>query len=67
MTAHTKIKQQLLLHLPLKMHIDLVLLESPMEELAIVRQESSQGKVSSQVENILVAETEVPALIVNIA
>ena len=40
-----------------------------MEELAIVRQDSSQGKVSSQVENILVAETKVAAraLVVNIA
>ena len=61
MTAHTKIKQQLLLQLPLKRHIDLVRMEFPMEELATV------SKGSKLVKNILIAETKVPALVVNTA
>ena len=61
MTAYTKIKQQLLLQLPLKRHIDLVRMEFPMEELATV------SKGSKLVKNILIAETKVPALVVNTA
>ena len=61
MTAHTKIKQQLLLQLPLKRHIDLVRMEFPMEELATV------SKDSKHVKYILIAETKVPTLVVNIA
>ena len=60
-TAYTKIKQQLLLQLSLKRHIDLVRMEFPMEELATV------SKGSKLVKNILIAETKVPALVVNTA
>ena len=57
MTAYTKIKQQLLLHLPLKRHIDLVHVEFPMEELATVSKDASQGEGSNQVKIVLVRKT----------
>ena len=67
MTAYNKIKQQLLLQLPLKRHIDLVRVEFPMEELATVSKDSSKVEGSNQVKNVQVTETKVPGLSVNIA
>ena len=61
MTAYAKIKQQLLLQLPLKRHIDLVRVEFLMEELAT----ATVSKDSNQVKNVRVAETKI--LDVNIA
>ena len=68
-TAHTKIKQQLLLQLPLKKHIDLVLVEFPMVDLAYVREdhEHSSKDRFNQGNSVLIAEIKVPVPAVNIA
>ena len=69
MTAHTKIKQHLLLQLPLKKHIDLVLVEFPMKDLASVREnhEDSNKDRFNQGKSVLIAEIRVPVPTVNIA
>ena len=69
MTAHTKIKQHLLLQLPLKKHIDLVLVEFPMKDLASVREdhEDSSKDRFNQGKSVLIVEFRVPVPTVNIA